>query len=407
MHTLIGALRTVLIGADRAPSWLAGRPAWLRRLTVAAVTVAAVVGYPLCAALAGQAHDAGGLTASLLALGAVLPVALLIRYPLLAWRVAWLAALLTPLAPGQPWGDWPWDPPQIPVFVLAFCVVGLRYGRPVLWTMWALMLGVLWLWVPDPSNSLGGSIAFTAFTVLLDVLADRFRTTRALAAERLRRTALEDRALIARELHDVVAHHMSLIAVQAETAPYRHRDVAEPLRAEFTTISATARDALTELRRLLGVLRSEEPAPPPLVPQPGLANLPELVAGARRAGLIVELSTVDSAGEGIPATVGLCAYRVLQESLSNAGRHAPGAPVTVSVDRTPDSLRLSIHNGLTREARSPTGPGHGLAGMRERVTLLGGSLRAGPDGTGGFAVVAAFPLTGEPDSVGAPIGSGP
>jgi signal transduction histidine kinase len=392
MHAIAGGLRTVLSGVDRAPSWLAGRPVWLRRLTVVAVVLAVVVGYPLCAALAAQARAVSGPVASLLALGVVLPVALLIRYPLLAWRVAWLAGLVAPLAPGRPWGDWPWDPPQIPVLVLAFVVAGLRYGRPALWTMWALMLGVLWLGVPDPSNSVGGSLAFTAFAAVLDVLADRWRTRRALATEREHRTALEGRAQLARELHDVVAHHMSLIAVQAETAPYRHPDVTEPVRDEFAAISATARDALTEMRRLLGVLRREEPASPPLAPQPGMGDLADLVDGARRAGLVVRLSMMDGAADGVPATVGLCVYRVVQESLSNAGRHAAGAAVTVTLEREGDRLRLSVHNGLSRPDGPRSGRGHGLAGMRERVALLGGSLSAGPDATGGFAVVATFPL---------------
>jgi signal transduction histidine kinase len=398
MHTrtVTQALRTVLFGVDRGPSWLAGRPAWQRRLTVAAVTVVTVVGYALCAGLALRWHPIGEVTAALIALGTVLPLALLIRFPLLAWRAGWLAALLTPLAPGRPWGDWPWEPPQIPVLGLAFCVVGLRAGRAVLWTMWALMLAVLWLGVPDPANSVGGSLALTAVTVLLDVLADRRRTRQALTdqtertrEERRRRAALEDRAQLARELHDVVAHHMSLVAVQAETAPYRHPAVDEPIRAEFTAISAAAREALTEMRRLLASLRSDEP--PARAPQPTLRDVPELVEERRRAGQSVELSMMD--GLDVPATVGLCVYRVLQESLSNAGRHAPGASVVVTVDREPGQLHLSVHNGLT----GPTGPvaGHGLAGMRERVTLLGGSLTVGPDGADGFTVRASFPVTTE------------
>jgi signal transduction histidine kinase len=400
------ALRTVLAGADRGPSWLADRPARLRRLTVAVVAVGTLVGYPLCAGLAARSHPTAGAWAALVGLGEVLPLALLVRYPLLAWRLGWLAALLAPLASDRPWGSWPWDPPQIPLLALAFCVAGLRHGRPVLWTMWALMLAELWIWVPDPSNSIGGSIAFTACTVLLDTLAGRRQVRQALIEqtertrqEQSRRAVLEDRARIARELHDVVAHHMSLIAVQAETAPYRHQGVQGPVREDFAAISAMARDALTEMRRLLGVLRSEDPTEPQRAPQPGIDDLPELVDSARRAGLPVEVS-LSGTDTGVPATIGLCAYRVVQESLSNAGRHATGAKVAVSVCRDPEGLRVSVTNGAVSRTRPPDTHatasagvhGHGLAGMRERVTLVGGSLSAGPDGEGGFAVVAIFPV---------------
>jgi signal transduction histidine kinase len=131
---------------------------------------------------------------------------------------------------------------------------------------------------------------------------------------------------------------------------------------------------------------------------------------------------MDGVAEGVPATVGLCVYRVVQESLSNAGRHAPGAAVTVTIEREGDQLRLSVHNGLSRprgllRTPPPAGQGHGLAGMRERVVLLGGSLSAGPDATGGFAVVATFPLADAASAAGsaavpddtptASVGSGP
>src|SRR5215218_8283213 len=150
------ALWTVLVGRDRMPTWLSGRPAWQRRLVVTAVVIGTAVGYPLVALLAARSHPIGEGWAALIGLGEILPLALLVRFPLLGWRLGWIAALLAPLAPGDPWDSWPWDPPQIAVLGLAFCVAGLRYGRPVLWTMWAFMVGLLWGWVPDPSNSIGG-----------------------------------------------------------------------------------------------------------------------------------------------------------------------------------------------------------------------------------------------------------
>ena len=162
---------------------------------------------------------------------------------------------------------------------------------------------------------------------------------------------LEERTRIARELHDVVAHHMSLIAVRAETAPYRLRGLPESARAEFGSLSEVAREALAEMRRLLGVLRDDQPAA--LAPQPQLADLPALVDAARQAGVSVELS-VPAALDQVPSGVGLCAYRIVQESLSNASQHAPGAAVTVSVDHGVAAVLLRVANGPGGHA-SPAG----------------------------------------------------
>src|SRR3984885_6032285 len=143
------------------------------------------------------------------------------------------------------------------------------------------------------------------------------------------RAVLEERPRIARELHDVVAHHMSLIAVRAETASYRLPGLPESAQAEFGSLSEEAREGLAEMRRLLAVLRDDQPAA--LAPQPQLADLPVLVDTARKAGLSVELSVPVSLHQ-VPSGIGLCAYRIVQESLANASQHAPGAAVTVSVD---------------------------------------------------------------------------
>jgi len=201
---------------------------------------------------------------------------------------------------------------------------------------------------------------------------------------------LEERARIARELHDVVAHHMSLIAVRAETAPYRLPGLPEAARAEFGSLSEVAREALTEMRRLLGVLRNDQPAA--LAPQPQLADLPELIDAARQAGVSVELSAPSALGR-VPPGVGVCAYRIVQESLSNASQHAPGAAVTVSVGHDDGAVLLRVANGPgASPGPSGHGPGHGLTGMRERVALLGGSLSAGPAPDGGFVISAVLPV---------------
>jgi signal transduction histidine kinase len=342
-----------------------------------------------------------------LAVLAVAPLPLAARYPLLGWRIGWLALLLVPVVPATHWGGWPWGPPQLFALLVALCAAGVRYPRPVLWWMWALTLipWVLWLHadVVDQNGPASATTVFTAAVIAVDSVGLRLRAQRDLAtqarrteAERAQRAVLEERTRIARELHDVVAHHMSLIAVQAETAPYRIANMPAAVRDEFGSLSATAREALSDMRRLLGVLRYDQPAR--LAPQPQLCDVPALVDATRRAGVAVELST-PAAFAPVPSGVGVCAYRIVQESLSNASQHAPGAAVTVSVCQDRDAVLLRVANGPGVPAAALSkerGSGHGLTGMRERVALLGGSLTAGPAADGGFVVSAVLPLGDTP-----------
>jgi signal transduction histidine kinase len=386
----------VLTGPDPPPVWRWRSPQE-RRAAYAGLAVATLA---LCAVnLAGIAT----LGQLLLAVPVVAPLPLAARHPMLAWRIGWLALLLVPLVPATWRGGWPWGAGQILALLGAFCLAGVRQQRPALWWMWALSLIPWWLWlaadVPNLNGPAGATIVFTAVAVAVDSIGSRLRSQRALAvqterteAERARRAVLEERARIARELHDVVAHHMSLIAVRAETAPYRLADLPESARAEFGSLSEVAREALAEMRRLLGVLRHDQPAA--LAPQPQLADLPALVDAARQAGVPVELSAPPALGR-VPPGVGVCAYRIVQESLSNASQHAPGAAVTVSVGHEAGAVLLRVANGPGGPAGAPGnehGPGHGLTGMRERVALLGGSLSAGPAPDGGFVVSAVLPI---------------
>jgi signal transduction histidine kinase len=341
----------------------------------------------------------------LLAVMVVAPLLLAIRHPLLGWRIGWLGLLLTPLFYAGWWGRLPWDPVQVLVVLVLLCAAGIRHERAVLCWLWALTLVPWWYWVfRDGSsvvNAALGSVAFLAMGVAVDSVGSRQRAQRALAdqaeaveVERGRRAVLEERARIARELHDVVAHHMSLMAIRAESAPHRLGTLPDPVRAEFGWLSGSARDALADMRRLLGVLRSEQPAA--RAPQPGLPDLPGLIDTARQAGMAVELSPLP-APDQVPPSAGVCAYRIIQEALSNAGRHAAGAPVTVSVHHDADTVTLRVTNGPLASAKPRTNghrPGHGLAGMRERAELLGGSLSVGPGPDGGFVVSAVLPLSG-------------
>jgi signal transduction histidine kinase len=381
----------VLTGPDPPSVWRWRSPQE-RRVAYAALGVATLV---LCLAnLAGIAT----LGQLLLAVPVVAPLPLAARYPMLAWRIGWLALLLVPLVPATWRGGWPWGAPQVLALLGAFCLAGIRQQRPALWWMWALSLVPWWLWlskeIPNLNGPAGATVVFTAVVIAVDSIGSRLRSQRALAAqaerteaERARRAVLEERTRIARELHDVVAHHMSLIAVRAETAPYRLTGLSEAARAEFSALSEVAREALTEMRRLLGVLRHDEPAA--LAPQPQLADLPTLIDAARRAGVSVELSAPPALGR-VPSGVGVCAYRIVQESLSNASQHAPGAVVTVSVGHDAGAVLLRVANGPGGPV-GPSGSEHGT-GMRERVALLGGSLSAGPAPDGGFVVSAVLPV---------------
>ncbi|MEU7430373.1 histidine kinase [Streptomyces sioyaensis] len=216
------------------------------------------------------------------------------------------------------------------------------------------------------------------------------------AEERGRRTLLEERALIARELHDVVAHHMSVIAIQAEAAPYRVENTPPELATSFATIRENAVAALTELRRILGVVRSADPdafaESDPEAPQPTLATLDSLLDSVRSAGLNVE-AVVTGAPRPLPQGVELSAYRIVQEGLSNALRHSPGAEARVEISYVLGGLGLRIVNGPpSRLAKPSPGAGHGVLGMRERVQMLGGEMTADHTEDGGFEVAAFIPV---------------
>ncbi|WP_311765101.1 histidine kinase [Streptomyces zingiberis] len=208
-----------------------------------------------------------------------------------------------------------------------------------------------------------------------------------------RHTVLEERARIARELHDVVAHHMSVIAIQAEAAPYRVANPPEELTRSFGTIRQSAVEALSELRRVLGVLRYEgaDSLGVPDAPQPDLSRLDELIQGVREVGLEVEILRMGSQ-RPLPQGVELSAYRIVQEALSNALRHAPGSRVRVELAYVLTGLGLRVVNTEPGSPAPPSpGVGHGVTGMRERAVMLGGELTAGPTEDGGYEVTAFLP----------------
>jgi len=351
-----------------------------------------------------------------LSVARALPLVVCLSRPMAGWWLELAASALTalmahPVSSAEPW---PWPVTSVFAQVVVLMIIGLRAPRRMLielWLLLALISAAAWLAVPDRRDWRGLSTMVVVSAIAL-VLADAWRgrneTGRRLIeqeqtsqAERARRVVLEERTRIARELHDVVAHHMSVIAIQAEAAPYRVPDAPSELTASFAGIRANALQALAELRRVLGVLRAErdgEAEGAAAAPQPTLDRLGDLVAGVRGAGLAVQ-TAVSGTPRPLPPGVELSAYRILQEALSNAMRHAPGSDVRVEIACAPAALRLCVVNGPSRAAASTLpGPGHGLLGMRERAAMLGGDLTAGPTSAGGYAVTAVLPL---PQSEGA------
>jgi signal transduction histidine kinase len=218
----------------------------------------------------------------------------------------------------------------------------------------------------------------------------------AIAGTLVEHTARGERARIARELHDVVAHHISMIAVQAETARLTTPGMPAAGAQRLSEIGDTARAGLTEMRRLLGVLREDAQAEAAdRHPQPGLEQLPGLVDEARESSGAGCRIIISGAPVTVDPGVGLAAYRIVQEALTNARRHAPGAAVDVEVRYGDSGLRLIIRdNGPGPQQTAPAG-GHGLRGMRERAAAVGGELRAGAATVGGFLVEARLPGAGE------------
>ncbi|MCT2586462.1 sensor histidine kinase [Actinophytocola sp. S1-96] len=209
-----------------------------------------------------------------------------------------------------------------------------------------------------------------------------------------RMAVAEERARIARELHDVVAHAVSVMVVQADGAAYAVHGNPELADGAVRTISQTGREALAELRRLLGVLRSEDEGGG-RTPQPGTQSLAELAERVRGVGLPVRLELVGDLDE-LPTGIGLGIYRIVQEALTNSLKHAgPGTQALVRVERTADTVELEISDDGRAAMRTLVGVagGNGLIGMRERALVFGGSLEAGPSADGGWQVRARLPLT--------------
>ncbi|WP_406642811.1 sensor histidine kinase [Amycolatopsis sp. WGS_07] len=348
----------------------------------------------------GSLGDRPGLPGLLLAVAGAVPLAVRRRYP--------IGVLIA-----------------VTLLVGAFALAGYRatLGRPDLliaaYTVWA-RYPVRRAWPPslfaaagfevtmlvgDSSNPIGDTViavlqasatVLIGHSVYLRGLALRETAER---ADRAELAAAEERLRIARELHDVVSHHLSVISVQANLARYVFESAPGTARGALDTITGTTTEALDELRRLLSVLRPPRHEPGDYRPQPGLEELPALVSRVREAGLTVQLR-VTGTPRTLPSGQQLCAYRIAQEALTNVLKHAPESFASLTVEYLDDALRLSVADsgGGPRGDGNPAG--HGLVGMRERARMYGGEIEIGPREPAGFEVVLTLPYpgrtTGEP-----------
>jgi signal transduction histidine kinase len=367
-------------------------------LTVAALFVLAVVDMV-------QHYHVEPIFAYLLGAVRVAPLLIYRRWPVEAWLIELFAVLATavvtvPVTPNEPW---PWSVTSTAALAALAGLVSSLGRRQLSVVMLGVVTGVgfvLALW-PGRGDWVSGvlmtMILCGAALITGDFVHGRRRMAVELAEERKvsaeergLRSVVEERARIARELHDVVAHHMSMITVQAETARFRHADLPKAAAAEFTEIAQVARESLSELRGLLSALRDNS-ADAHRTPQPTLADLPALVERITAAGTPVTLKVTTETAD-LPRVTQLAVYRIVQESLSNVVRHAPGATTQVEIARTHDTLRTEVINERPpTPSRQPDVTGHGLVGLRERTTLLGGTFQTDQP-NGGWRVRAELPL---------------
>lgn len=330
---------------------------------------------------------------------AALPVLLLRANPTLGWAISAGSALIFALLlPNRPDHEIPFQVVHIIALNFLLFAVALRMSLPMVGVVWGATSLLLAAEVAPATDSPPwtwpislGSVVFVALPIRWVVLTRRelARQEEVTELERARRAVLEEKARIARDLHDVVAHRMSLAVVQAQTAAYRIEGVTPQVRAEFESIGANAREALNEVRGLLGVLRSDGQVAE-RTPAPTAAEVVSLFTGAERAGMAITW-TIEGALEVVSDAAGLALYRIAQEALSNAARHAPGAAVQARITCGPDVELVVVNGAAVTPAPASGAEGHGLAGMRARARAVGGDVTAGPRADGGFEVRVRVP----------------
>lgn len=414
------------VTGPRFPAWSGSMPADLltssepvpretawSRMTIAFLAfVLVVVAWPVTAVVY-DVHPAVAMVVTTAAGAAAVAGA---RWPWAGLSLSAVAALAMMLAtaPAHQAAPWPWPVTALLAHCLTLAVLAVFHRWYWVLSAWSAgaVLTLVSLLVTDSSEMPDGTlravmtngvvlVAISGGVVLLGLTARQWilvrgqvERARTVSAEEMRRRReLEERGRIARELHDVVAHSMSVITVQAGTARFRLQHLDEATVSEFEDIAASSRQALGEMRALLAILRTEDSLDE--MPMQGLDDVEDLVASSRSTGarITAELEEVQA-----PPTVGLTGYRAVQEALSNALRHARGAEIEVRVRVRDSTLVISVLNGpppASDPLQDPIpGAGLGLAGTRERVRALGGSVESGPTPDGGFALRVRIPLAG-------------
>jgi signal transduction histidine kinase len=379
--------------------------AWLRRhpklVDGGLAAVLAFLGIASSAAM-------GRLIAVPLVIALAVPVVFRRAYPVAAFAAAIAAGALQVLINSKP------NPTDLAIVILLYTLAAYTPRRISITGLAICLAGsaaAVVRWMPDRlsmwDSLLVGSIMFAGPSLIAWVFGDSMRYRRAyytnledraarLEAERdaqAQIAAAAERARIARELHDVVAHNVSVMVVQADGASYALGSDPDRARQALAAISATGRQALAEMRRMLGVLRRDEDGTEPgRAPLPGIGQLGELLEQARATGLAVSF-TVEGVPQPLPDGAALAAYRIVQESLTNTRKHGgPRATAEVTLRYLEDALLLRIADDGRGAAAASDGAGHGLTGMRERVAVYGGWVQAGPRPSGGYHVAALLPL---------------
>ncbi len=301
------------------------------------------------------------------------------RYPVAVFAAAFVTTFTYALLdyPGGPiWGT----------LIVAFVTVQTTGHRLVGYAGIVLGYTSIW-WLPGPTPSVGEALAFAAWMLVLIAATEVWRVRRAYVAEAEQARRSEQRLEIARDLHDVLAHSISLINVQASTALHLLDQKPEQARPALEAIKRASGDALTEVRGVLETLRRPDDGTATKAPAPTLARVDDLTADAKAAGLDIE-TVVEGTPRPLPASVEIAAYRICQEAVTNVIRHAGPASAHLKLTYAADELIVEVAD--TGRGKS-SGDGNGLTGMRERASALGGSLRTGPGPGGGFRVEARLP----------------
>lgn len=388
-----------------------------REKVIAGVAAALVVGVAAVFELS-RMDQLDPLALVMIAFMVSVPLVVVLVSPLTTWRALTIGLFASALLVPSETNTWPWPISAFVAYLAVSFWSAMNVERKALFGL--AFLGCILPVLPSgPQNRMPDGIIFILFglVILVISLGGAIRANRATQsaldaeiensrAELVRSTILEERTQLARELHDVVAHHMSLIAIQADVIPRAVPGLPQEAVDGFASIRHESKTALSEMRRLVDALRDNDSGSE-RAPQPTLDEVARLVDAVRATGGEASFELVGDPA-GVPAPVAVSAYRIVQEALANAVQHSPGGSIAVAVRRGATSVEVRVVNTApTRLASAPTVEaegtasrrvGHGLIGMRERANLLGGTIEIGPLPDGGFAVHAHLPLARPDDA---------